>query len=217
MHGLDSSADVLAKLRRTAAERGIDVTVHRSTIEQMDLGTTFRSIFLAGPTFDLIVDDATAGAALARIRDHLDPTGAALIPLFIPEPVPERHLGRVRGHVDDRGRTLRVTATSTDRDEAARLQTTVLRYEIVDGDDHQVIERPWILHWHTPAGFRELVAGARWMSARSSGPMARPQPTTPRSSPSCSDGRPDRGVGRRFIDPGPYPGSANSVTPMCAH
>ena len=160
VHGLDSSADMLAKLRRTAAERGIDVTVHRSTIEQMDLGTTFRSIFLAGPTFNLIVDDATAGAALARIRDHLDPTGAALIPLFIPEPVPERHLGRVREHVDDRGRTLRVTATSTDRDEAARLQTTVLRYEIVDGDDHQVIERPWILHWHTPAGFRELVAGA---------------------------------------------------------
>ncbi len=36
----------------------------------------------------------------------------------------------------------------------------MLRYEIVDGDDHQVIERPWILHWHTPAGFRELAAGA---------------------------------------------------------
>jgi trans-aconitate methyltransferase len=160
VHGLDSSADMLAKLRRTAAERGIDVTVHHSAIERMDLGTTFRSIFLAGPTFNLIVDDPTAEAALAHIRDHLDPAGAALIPLFIPDPVPERHLGRVREHIDDRGRTLRVTATSSDRDEAGRLQTTELRYEIIDSDGHQVVERPWVLHWHTQPGFRELVAGA---------------------------------------------------------
>jgi hypothetical protein len=96
--------------------------------------------------------------ALERIRDHLDPAGAALIPLFIPDPVPERHLGRAREHIDDRGRALRVTATSSDRDEALRLQATVLRYEIVDGDDHQIIERPWVLHWHTPSGFRELAA-----------------------------------------------------------
>jgi len=160
VHGLDSSADMLAKLQRTATERGIDVTVHHSTVEQMDLGTTFRSIFLAGPTFNLIVDDSTAGAALERIREHLDPAGAALIPLFIPDPVPERHLGRAREHVDDRGRTLRVTATSSDRDDARRLQTTVLRYEIVDGDDHQIVERPWVLHWHTPSGFRELATDA---------------------------------------------------------
>jgi hypothetical protein len=93
-------------------------------------------------------------------RDHLDPAGAALIPLFIPDPVPERHLGRVREHIDDRGRTLRVTATSSDRDEALRLQTTVLRYEIVDGDDHQIVERPWVLHWHTQPGFRALAAEA---------------------------------------------------------
>ncbi len=160
VHGLDSSADMLAKLRRTAANRDIDVTVHHSSIERMDLGTTFRSIFLAGPTFNLIVDDSTAGAALARIRDHLDPAGAALIPLFVPDPVPERQLGRVREHVDERGRTLRVSATSSDRDEASRLQTTVLRYEIVDGDDHQVVERPWVLRWHTLPGFRELAAAA---------------------------------------------------------
>lgn len=151
---------MLAKLQRTAAERGIDVTVHHSTIEQMDLGTTFRSIFLAGPTFNLIADDTTASTALERIRDHLDPRGAALIPLFIPDPVPEHQLGHAREHVDDLGRTRRVTATSSDRDEVARLQTTVLRYEVIDGDDHQVIERPWVLHWHTVPGFRALAADA---------------------------------------------------------
>ena len=160
VEGLDSSADMLAKLQRTADERGLGVTVHHSTIEQMILGATFRSIFLAGPTFNLIVDDSTTSRALERIRDHLDPAGAALIPLFIPPPVPERDLGRVREHIDERGRTLRVSATASDRDEAARLQTTTLRYEIIDGDDHQIVERPWVLHWHTQSGFSELVAAA---------------------------------------------------------
>ncbi len=160
VEGLDSSADMLSKLRRTAAERGIDVTVHHAAIEEMDLATTYRSIFLAGPTFNLIVDDATAVRALERIRRHLDPAGAALVPLFIPEPVPERHLGFTREHVDERGRILRVTATATERDESARRQVTVLRYEVVDGGISQVVERPWILHWHTQSGFADLVAEA---------------------------------------------------------
>jgi len=160
VEGLDSSADMLAKLVRTANGRGLEVTVHHSTIEEMDLGTTYRSIFLAGPTFNLIVDDSNATQALERIRDHLDPSGAALIPLFIPAPAPEQDLGRVREHIDERNRTLRVSATSSDRDEAARLQTTVLRYEVIDDDDHQIVERPWVLHWHTQSGFRGLVADA---------------------------------------------------------
>jgi hypothetical protein len=151
---------MLAKLRRTAAEAGIEVVVHHAAIEQMDLGRTYRSIFLAGPTFNLIVDDATAARALGRIRDHLDPAGAALVPLFIPAPVPQRHLGVAREHIDDRNRILRFSAISAERDDASRRQTTVVRYEVVDGDDTQVIERPWVLHWHTQEGFAELAVDA---------------------------------------------------------
>ena len=160
VEGLDSSADMLSKLRRTASERGVDVTVHHAAIEQMDLAKTYRSIFLAGPTFNLITDDATAVRALERIRCHLDPVGAALVPLFIPEPVPERHLGFTREHVDDNGRILRVTATATERDDTARRQVTVLRYEVIDGDTSRVVERPWILHWHTQSGFGDLAVAA---------------------------------------------------------
>ncbi len=160
VEGLDSSADMLAELRRTAAERGIEVTVHHAAIEQMDLARTYRSIFLAGPTFNLIADDATAVRALERIRHHLDPNGAALVPLFIPKPVRAEHLGVAREHVDERGRLLRVTATATDRDDTTRRQTTVLRYEVVDGEDRQEIERPWVLHWHTQSGFRDLAIDA---------------------------------------------------------
>ncbi|MDH4366275.1 MAG: class I SAM-dependent methyltransferase [Acidimicrobiia bacterium] len=160
VEGLDSSADMLSKLRQTAVERGVDVTVHHAAIEQMDLGKAYRSIFLAGPTFNLIADDATAVRALQRISAHLDPVGAALIPLFIPEPVPDRHLGFVREHIDERGRILRVTATATERDDAARRQVTMLRYEVIEGDASQVVERPWVLHWHTQSGFGELAVDA---------------------------------------------------------
>ena len=54
----------------------------------------------------------------------------------------------------------RVTATATERDDSARRQVTVLRYEVVDGGISQVVERPWILHWHTQSGFADLAVEA---------------------------------------------------------
>lgn len=160
VEGLDSSPDMLAKLEAAAAQLHLDVTVHHSTIEDMDLGKTYRSIFLAGATFNLLADDVAAGRALRRIRDHLEPAGAALIPLFVPEPVPDHHLGRLREHVEESGRVLRVTATATERDEQARTQTTMLRYEVVDGDEAQTVERPWLLHWYSQTGFLDLAVDA---------------------------------------------------------
>jgi hypothetical protein len=174
VEGLDSSADMLSKLRRAAAERGIDVTVHHAPIEQMDLARTYRTIFLAGPTFNLIADDATALRALERIRAHLDPEGAALIPLFVPEPVPESALGFVREHIDEAGRILRVTATATERDDESRRQVTRLRYEVIDGSKVQVVERPWVLHWHTQSGFRDLALEAGLRVASILGPDGSP-------------------------------------------
>jgi hypothetical protein len=55
---------------------------------------------------------------------------------------------------------LRVTTVSEGRHEADRRQTTVLRYERVDRDATTMVERPWVLHWHTQAGFRALAAAA---------------------------------------------------------
>jgi hypothetical protein len=36
----------------------------------------------------------------------------------------------------------------------------MLRYEVIDGGARQVVERPWVLHWHTQSGFGELAAKA---------------------------------------------------------
>lgn len=72
----------------------------------------------------------------------------------------ENVLGRPRGLTRPDGSVLRVTPLSQAHDEIGRTQTTVMRYEIVEGGTTQVLERPWLLHWHTQAGFRELAASA---------------------------------------------------------
>lgn len=159
VEGVDSSADMLARCRRKAAEAGLEVALHHQRMEMLALARRYGSIYLAGPTFTLLPDDDTASRALRAIRSHLDDDGLALIPLFIPS-ASDWHPGRTREVVTADGATVRVTALSEDRDDDARTQTTVLRYEKHTDGVSAVVDRPWTLHWHTRAGFEALVAAA---------------------------------------------------------
>lgn len=160
VEGLDSSPDMLERCRAAAAARGLAVTLHLGRMEAMELPRHFCSIYLAGPSFNLLADDDTAWRALTRIRAHLEPDGSALIPLFVPEPLPPGALGVPRSHVTGEGVTLRVTPLDVERDQAARLQTTLLRYEVETGGQVVSEERSWTLHWYTQEGFRQLVGDA---------------------------------------------------------
>jgi hypothetical protein len=126
----------------------------------MELPRRYRSIYLAGPSFNLLVDDDAAWRALARVRAHLEPDGSALIPLFVPDPIPPVVLGVPRTHTTDGGATLRFSVLASDWDDAARLQVTHTRYERERGDEVEVLERAWMLHWHTQDGFRQLASDA---------------------------------------------------------
>lgn len=212
--GLDASADMLALARSAAEAEGIVVALHHSTIEAMELPRRYRSIFLAGPTFNLIVDDDTAWHALDRIRVHLEPEGRALIPLFVPQPTPGEHVGQPRVHVDDVGRTLRCTVMHEERDEHRRLQVSVLRYEVEEPDGTLATEeRRWVRHWHTREGFRTLAAeaGLRVRSERSFGSDAwsvilEPDPEwdRPRTSRPTSGGRAVLAAGMIGLDQAIY-------------
>lgn len=147
VEGLDSSADMLARCRRAAARRGLDVTLHHATFETMDLARRYRSIYFAGPTFNLLIDDASAQAALGRIVAHLHPDGRVMIPLFVPARPIAEEIGRVREHVTEDGVVMRLTVVDVARDEDARTQVTELRYELIDGDGHRSVTRQWRLHW----------------------------------------------------------------------
>ena len=160
VEGLDSSPDMVARCREAAAARGLDVVVHLQPMQSMDLGRRYRSIYLAGPTFNLLPDDEVALQALHRITAHLEPGGAALVPLFVPPITASDDLGRPRSHTADDGTTYRVTALREDRDDDARLLVTTLRYEAEAAGETTVDERPWLLHWYTQAGFTDLAEAA---------------------------------------------------------
>jgi len=160
VEGLDSSPDMVARCRAAAASRGLDVVVHEQPMQSMDLGRRYPSIYLAGPTFNLLPDDDTAGRALERIAAHLAPGGAALVPLFVPPVTPPEHLGVVRSYTDDHGTTFRFAALHEARDDEARTLVTTTRYEADHDGDVVVEERPWVVHWHTQPGFGALAERA---------------------------------------------------------
>ena len=158
VEGLDSSPDMLARCRARAVAAQVDVVLHESAMQEMQLPRHYRSMYIAGPTFNLLPDDETAGLALSSMYNHLEEGGTVLIPLFVPTPVPAEYLGRPRVARAPDGSTIQVTTTSVARDEDARVQRATLRYERIRADMHEVLERMWLLHWYTREGFEHLVS-----------------------------------------------------------
>jgi SAM-dependent methyltransferase len=160
VEGVDSSAEMLQRCRRRAVEHDVEVVVHHQRMQDLDVPRRFRSIFLAGATFNLLTTDEDASSALRRIRLHLEPDGAALVPLFVPAPTPADRLGQPTEALDDTGARIRVTPVAERRDEVGRIQETTLRYERTVDDETASEDRLWILHWHSQDGFRALAADA---------------------------------------------------------
>jgi len=157
--GVDSSADMLDRLRASAAARGLSATVYQQRIEDLDLPRRYRSIFLAGATFNLLATDDVAVRALRAIHAHLTDDGTALVPLFVPAPTSADQLGEFRSVVTDDA-TIRVGVIDEDWDAATRTRRTLLRYERETAAGVELVDRVWLLHWHTPAGFRALAREA---------------------------------------------------------
>ena len=158
--GVDSSADMVERCRAHGAARGITTTVFHQRMEAMDLGRRYASIYLAGPTFNLLADDDTALCALRAVREHLTDAGAALIPLWIPDPTPPDALGVTRSAHDGAGVELSYTPLSETYDTVLRTRVTSARYERVTADGTEVADREWVIHWHTPDSFRALCDAA---------------------------------------------------------
>jgi len=153
--GVDSSLDMVKRCRDNASRLRLNVDVHHQRVEDLALQRRYRSIYFAGPTFNLLPDDETACRALQRIGENLTDHGVAMIPLWIPEPTPPAEMG-VSREAEDHGAVLRYTALSETYDETTRTRTTSARYEKVGAAAAETVDREWIIHWHTPDGFRAL-------------------------------------------------------------
>lgn len=154
--GVDSSLDMVARCREEAARRRLVVEVHHQRVEDLALERRYASIYFAGPTFNLLADDGVALRGLRSIRTHLTDGGAALIPLWIPDPTPPEELGVTRSTGDLAGTELRYTPLTESYDQQNRRRTTNCRYERVTAAGSEVTDRQWVIHWRTPSSFRRL-------------------------------------------------------------
>lgn len=157
--GIDSSADMIDRLQQRAVERNLDVDVRVAEMQTMRLPRIYRTVFLAGPTFNLLPDDDAMGVALAAIATALAPDGTAVIPLFVPEPVDPDTIGVPRRQKQSDG-WLSVQVLAADRDESTRTQTVTLRYERMQHDRLETLDRGWVLHWIDLDRFEALARAA---------------------------------------------------------
>ena len=159
IEGVDSSSDMVRRGRERLRARGVDAPIHHQRMEDLRLPRRFATIYLAGPTFTLLPDDASARRALHAVAEHLRPDGTALVPLWTPPPTPRERLGAVQTARIGAAEA-RYTVESEDYDAALRTRTTSVRYELADEASTIVEHREWIIHWHEADDFQRLAADA---------------------------------------------------------
>ena len=165
VHGLDSSADMLAQCKAKAQARGLDVALHQQEMQSFALPTRYRTIFFAGASFMLLPDVQDARLTLERIHYHLQPGGQAVIPLYVPPRLSEaknatdQWLTRESLRPSD-GALLRLSERYR-YDWPSQLRIAALRYEVIaDGAIVQAVERPWLLRWYSRDEFARLLRSA---------------------------------------------------------
>ena len=148
------------------AERGLDVTAWVATMETISSPRRSRTVFLAGPTFNLLPDDEAMAQALASIANVLTEDGTVIVPLFVPEPVSPKEAGVPKRQVTPTG-WIGWQVTGVNRDEESCTQTLTLRYEREHNGEVERIERDWVMHWVSVARFEAMAleAGLRVVKA----------------------------------------------------
>ena len=170
VEGLDSSRDMLTLCEAKAQTQGRHVTLHQQEMQSFTLPDRYRTIFFAGASFMLLADLPDAERTLQRIYHHLDPTGRAVIPLYVPPLSPEatsadgqwRSREKVR---ETDGATLRVSERFH-YERSRQLRVAMLRYEVLHTNQTvQSEELPWVLRWYAQEEFRRLLLQVGFTSA----------------------------------------------------
>lgn len=144
--GLDSSPDMIGRLHRRAQERNLEVTAWVATMQDIRPPRRYRTIYLAGPTFNLLPHDQAMAQALASIHSALDEGGTAVVPLFVPELVPPERIGVPVRQGTATG-WIGWQVVKAQRHEESRTQTQALRYEREVDGEREWLQRDWIMHW----------------------------------------------------------------------
>jgi SAM-dependent methyltransferase len=159
--GVDSSADMLQLCADAAERRGLTVNLVQQRMEALQLDRRFASIFIAGATFQLVIDPDAAQETLRRIAAHLTDEGRAMIPLFTPTPIKPSLLGVWTEDTVSGEETLAVQSVSQTYRAEQRRVDTVLRYRRGPADAPlEIVDRQWSLCWYEAGEFETLAEQA---------------------------------------------------------
>jgi SAM-dependent methyltransferase len=156
VEGIDNAPEMLALCRKKMSAAKVKAKLHRQSMEGLDLeGRIFDTLMVPGASFQLLPDDAIAGEALRRFRQHLAPDGQLLITMFIPwfELGNDALSGHWRLHKEsiresDGARVICQTASELDRHEQSMRVWN--RYEVyaVDGSLRESQLKEMQLRWY---------------------------------------------------------------------
>ena len=163
VEGLDTSPEMLDRLRAKARALRLTPVLHQAPMQQFDLPLRYRTVFVPATSFGILVDQQQVRAALACFLHALAPGGEVLIPVSeasaASEPVPEWRLRRdVRLPEDD---TRVVVRERIAYDDGGRLQRWHLCYEVErPGRPIEVFFREHELRHYGSGEFRTLLLAA---------------------------------------------------------
>jgi SAM-dependent methyltransferase len=97
VEGVDVSSEMLAICREKAAKRGLKPILYRQSLHALELPRQYKTIFIPGGTFVLLIDREQAWEALRHIYEHLEPDGTFVFSLFWQFGEGEAQSERLRG------------------------------------------------------------------------------------------------------------------------
>jgi SAM-dependent methyltransferase len=84
VEGVDASAEMLAICRTKAAYVGVTPTLYQQLMQDLDLASHYRTVFMPACSFQILAERDEAFAALRRFYTHLELGGTLLITLMVP-------------------------------------------------------------------------------------------------------------------------------------
>ena len=156
VHGIDSSADMLALLHEKAEAQGLKPQVACQLMQDLDMPGPYASCYLAGASFCLLADVNDARATIERVYAHLKPGGAFLLSAFRPARL--RGPARPTTKETEDGGQISVAAIAQREDAQRQIIVTTLRYQR-ERPHHpaETIEREWVTRWYTAAELTALL------------------------------------------------------------
>lgn len=180
VEGLDTSRDMLDRLRAKARAMNLSPILHEVPMQDFDLPGRYRTVFVPATSFGMLVDVDQARAALACFRRALEPGGEVLIPVSEASAASEAVADwRERRNVRLPDEDLHVVVYERIAyEDGGRLQRWQLRYEVEHAErPTEVFVREHLLRHY---GNREF--GALLQAAGFEGIEARRGYTEPQSS-----------------------------------